>query len=213
MASPAKAGGRRGRRQGEPVSRDAVLRAAKRRFADTGYDKTTLRAIAQDAHVDAAMVIYLFGSKAQLFREAMQLLLDPDVLIASVVGADTDTDTDADVGTRMARAYIGMWEQPDVAASMIAMLQSATSNPDAHEAFRGFMQDYVLAAISGALGGGEDAKLRAMLAATSLVGTAMLRYVIRVPPLATLPAAQIVDLIGPTITRYLTAGAAELKLG
>jgi len=75
------------------------------------------------------------------------------------------------------------------------------------------MQDYVLAAISGALGGGEDAKLRAMLAATSLVGTAMLRYVIRVPPLATLPAAQIVDLIGPTITRYLTAGAAELKLG
>jgi len=109
-----------------------VLRAAKRRFADTGYDKTTLRAIAQDAHVDAAMVIYLFGSKAQLFREAMQLLLDPDVLIASVVGADTDTDTDADVGTRMARAYIGMWEQPDVAASMIAMLQSATSNPDAH---------------------------------------------------------------------------------
>jgi hypothetical protein len=105
-----------------------------------------------------------------------------------------------------------MWETPDTADSMRAMLQSATSNSDAQEAFRGFMQNYVLTAVSGALGGGEHARLRAMLAASNLVGTAMLRYVMEVPPLATLSADEVVRLIAPTVTRYLTADADELGL-
>lgn len=191
------------------MSRDAVLSAAKQRFATEGYEKTTLRAIAQDAHVDPSMVLYLFGSKEELFRESLRLILDPEVLVAALTGA---ADDDADIGTRMVRTYLGIWETPDTAASMRAILQSATSNSDAQDAFRGFMQNYVLTAVSGVLGGGENARLRAMLAASSLVGTAMLRYVIEVPPLATLSADEVVRLIAPTVTRYLTADAAELGL-
>ena len=76
MPSPAKTT-KRGRRHGEPVSRDVVLAAAKKRFASEGYEKTTLRAIARDAHVDPSMVLYLFGSKADLFRESLQLIWTP----------------------------------------------------------------------------------------------------------------------------------------
>ena len=188
------------------MSRDAVLRAAKQRFAVEGYEKTTLRSIADDAHVDPSMVLYLFGSKAELFRESLRLIIDPDALAAAIAEGDDD------IGTRMVRTYLEIWEHPDTAASMVAMLQSATSNSDAHEAFRAFMQTYVLTAVSGALGGGEHARLRAMLAATNLVGTAILRYVMRVPPLATLPADAIVRLIAPSVTRYLTASAQELGL-
>jgi AcrR family transcriptional regulator len=206
MASPAKTTRRRGRRQGEPVSRDVVLRAAKQRFAAVGYEKTTLRAIARDARVDPSMVLYLFGSKADLFRESLRLILDPEVLVAALSGGE------GDVGTRMARTYLGIWEHPDTAASMRAMLQSATSNTDAHDAFRGFIQNYVLTAVSGVLGGGDQARLRAMLAASNLVGTAILRYVMQVPPLATLPTDDVVRLIAPTLTRYLTADAHELGL-
>ena len=207
MAPPAKTTSRRrGRRQGEPVSRHAVLRAAKQRFAVEGYEKTTLRSIANDAHVDPSMVLYLFGSKAELFRESLRLIIDPDVLVAALA------DGDGDIGTRMVRTYLGIWEHPDTAASMVAMLQSATSNSDAHDAFRAFMQSYVLTAVSGALGGGEQARLRAMLAATNLVGTAILRYVMQVAPLATLPAEDVVKLIAPSVTRYLTASAEELGL-
>jgi hypothetical protein len=67
-------------------------------------------------------------------------------------------------------------------------------------------------AVSGVLGGGEQARLRALLAATSLVGTAMLRYLIEVPPLVTLPVDDVVRLVAPTVTRYLTADAKELGL-
>ena len=191
------------------MSRDAVLSAAKQRFATDGYEKTTLRAIANDAHVDPSMVLYLFGSKEELFRESLRLILDPEVLVAALTGA---ADDDPDIGTRMARTYLGIWETPDTAATMRAMLQSATSNTDANDAFRGFMQNYVLTAVSGVLGGGEQARLRAMLAASNLVGTAVLRYIIQVPPLATLSADEVVALIAPTVTRYLTADASELGL-
>jgi AcrR family transcriptional regulator len=191
------------------VSRDAVLSAAKQRFATEGYEKTTLRAIANDAQVDPSMVLYLFGSKEELFRESLRLILDPEVLVAALTGA---TDDDPDIGTRMVRTYLRIWETPDTAATMRAMLQSATSNTDANDAFRGFVQNYVLTAVSGVLGGGEQARLRAMLAASNLVGTAVLRYIIQVPPLATLPADEVVALIAPTVTRYLTADADVLGL-
>lgn len=209
MPAPAKTPRRRGRRQGEPVSRDAVLAAAKKRFATDGYEKTTLRAVARDAHVDPSMVLYLFGSKADLFRESLQLILDPEDLVAALAGGPDDA---ADVGTRMVRTYLRIWESPETGPSMVAMLQSATSNTDAHEAFRAFMQNYVLTAVSGGLGGGEQARLRAMLAASQLVGTAMLRYVMKVAPMATLPGDDLIRLIAPTVTRYLTADAGELGL-
>lgn len=188
------------------MSRDAVLTAAKERFATDGYEKTTLRAIAADAHVDPSMVLYLFGSKEELFRESLRLIMDPDVLVAAL------TEGDGDVGTRMVRTYLGIWEGPDTAASMRTMLQSATSNADAHEAFRGFMQSYVQPAVAAALGGGQQARLRSMLAASQLVGVAMLRYVIQIPPLTTLSVDELVALIAPTVTRYLTADAAELGI-
>lgn len=209
MPSPAKTVKRRGRRQGEPVSREAVLAAAKARFASEGYEKTTLRAIADDAHVDPSMVLYLFGSKADLYRESLRLILDPEVLVAALAGT---ADDDPDVGTRMVHVYLRIWESPETGPSMVAMLQSATSNPDAHEAFRTFIQNYVLTAVSGVLGGGDQARLRAMLAGSQLVGMAMLRYVMKVPPLATLSGDEVVRLVAPTVTRYLTADAAELGL-
>src|SRR6185503_5105499 len=111
MAPPAKTTSRRrGRRQGEPVSREAVLRAAKQRFAVEGYEKTTLRAIANDARVDPSMVLYLFGSKAALFRESLRLIVDPDALVAAL------GDGDGEIGSRMVRAYLGIWAHPDTAA-------------------------------------------------------------------------------------------------
>ncbi|BAX91603.1 TetR family transcriptional regulator [Mycobacterium shigaense] len=197
---------RRGRRQGEPVSRDAVLRAAKQQFAKHGYDKTTLRAIADDARVDPSMILYLFGSKAALFRESMKLVLPSDLLTTVL------TEKNDDLGFLVVQAYLAIWEQPDTAASMASMVQSATSNSDANEAFRSFLHDYLLTAVSDALGGGEEARLRATLAATNLVGTAMLRYIMRVPPLSSLGVDDVVRLLGPAVHRFLTAPADELAL-
>ncbi|WP_082147562.1 TetR family transcriptional regulator [Mycobacterium nebraskense] len=205
--SPSGIQKRRGRRQGEPVSKDVVLRAAKQRFAAQGYEKTTLRQVADDAHVDAAMVLYLFGSKAELFRESMRLVLDAGVLVAAMTDGPRE-----DIGIRLVRAYLRIWEEPETGPTMVAMLHSAMLNSDAYEAFRDFMRGYVMAAISGVLGEGPDTVLRANLAGTNLVGTALFRYVMRVGPLADLRTDEVVGLIAPSVQRYLTAAAAELGL-
>ena len=189
------------------MSKDVVLRAAKQRFAEQGYEKTTLRQIARDAHVDAAMVLYLFGSKAELFRESMRLVLDADMLVAAMTDGSRE-----DIGTRLTRAYLRIWDEPDTGPTMVAMLHSAMLNADAYEAFRDFMRGYVLATISGVLGDGPDTRLRANLAGTNLVGTALLRYVMRVGPLTDLSTDEVVGLIAPSVQRYLTADAEELGL-
>ncbi len=152
------------------------------------------------------MVLYLFGSKAELFRESMKLVLPANLLTSELAAKDDD------LGCRVVRAYLGIWERPDTAATMASMVQSATSNSDANDAFRGFLHDYLLTAVSGALGGGDEARLRAMLAATNLVGTAMLRYIMRVPPLSSLGVDEVVALIGPAVHRFLTIPADELGL-
>ncbi|KUI28654.1 TetR family transcriptional regulator [Mycobacterium sp. IS-1496] len=206
MAPPANTPRRRGRRQGEPVSREVVLTAARKRFAADGYERTTLRAIAKDAHVDPSMVLYLFGSKLDLFRESLRLIIDPQVLVAAL------SEAGGDVGARLVRVYLQIWESSETGPSMVVMLQSATSSSEAHEAFQSFIRTYVLTAVAGVLGGDEHARLRATLAATTLVGTAMLRYVMKIPPLATLPGDELVPLLAPTVTRYLTADAEELGL-
>lgn len=188
------------------MPREVVLAVAKERFARDGYEKTTLRAIARDAGVDPSMVLYLFGSKADLFRESLRLVVDPQPLVAVM------TDGDGSVGERLVRRYLHIWESPETASTMAATLASATSNPDAKEAFRTFVRDYVLTAVSAVIGGDEQARLRAQLVATSLIGTSLMRYVIPVPPLADLPTEDVVKAIAPTVTRYLTVGAGELGL-
>ena len=188
------------------MPREVVLTAAKERFARDGYDKTTLRAIAGDAAVDPSMVLYLFGSKADLFRESLRLVVDPKPLVAAM------TEGDGTVGERLVRQYLDIWESPETAPTMVATLASATSNPDAKEAFRSFLRDYVLTTVAAVIGGDEEARLRAQLVATSLIGTSLMRYVIPVPPLADMPTEDVVKIVAPTVTRYLACGAKELGL-
>ena len=56
----------------------------------------------------------------------------------------------------------------------------------------------------------EDAELRATLLGSQLIGMAIARYVIALPPLSTASTAELVAAYGPTIQRYLT-GKCELS--
>ena len=62
---------KRGRRPGPSTTRDAILAAARERFAEYGYDRVRMRDVAADAGVDVALVTYHFGSKDGLFGAAL----------------------------------------------------------------------------------------------------------------------------------------------
>ena len=76
---------------------------------------------------------------------------------------------------------MGIWDQPETAAEHDSTV-SLRHRKRASEAFLSSCTTPLRgSAVSSALGGVNEA-MRAKLAATNLVGTAMLRYIMRVPP-------------------------------
>lgn len=55
---------------------ERILAAARQIFAELGYDRTTIRAVALAAGVDAGLVMHYFGSKDLLFAQAAEVPAD-----------------------------------------------------------------------------------------------------------------------------------------
>src|ERR1700754_38528 len=69
-----------GMRRSSMETKAVILAAAKERFAQSGFERATIRAIASDANIDPSMVMRYFGNKDQLFAAAADFDLDfPDL--------------------------------------------------------------------------------------------------------------------------------------
>lgn len=205
MATPAhpRASSHRPSRKGPRAAGDRradILDAARRSFGENGYAATTLRGVAKAAGVDVALVPYYFGNKRDLFAAVMHVPVRPAEVIdrAFAEGA-------AVAGARLVDAFLGLWEDPTTGSAFLAMFRSAMSDEDARRAFSEFASDEILASYAKHLGDDDDeARLRAGLAASQLLGMVMVRHVLRVEPHASLTHDQVVALLGPTVQRYLT---------
>jgi Tetracyclin repressor-like, C-terminal domain len=111
------------------------------------------------------------------------------------------------IGERMVWVLLSIWDQTANNSPMLALVRSAVGDERAAAMLREFITEEVLGRIAEELGS-PDAKLRAALAGSQLVGLMMARYIIRVEPLASAPAAQLAAAAGPTLQRYLTGDIA-----
>jgi AcrR family transcriptional regulator len=194
MKKSAKAG----RRTGESTTREDILAAARKRFAELGYAATSMRRIAADAGVDPALVHYFFDGKEDLFRSAMQLPYSPADIIRPVL-----VDGIEDAGRGIVRRFMQVWEDPDAREPLLAMVRSASSQAGSGQVLREFVAREVQPHIAAATGA-EDGALRATLVGAALVGLVVERYVIELEPLASADPETIVEWVGPTVQRYLT---------
>jgi AcrR family transcriptional regulator len=188
---------RSGRRPGTPETRDAILAVARRGFATRGYQATSLRAIATEAGVDPALVIHYFGSKEGLFTAATGMPASLPELFASFAGLPARDRVQA-----LVRGYLEMVDSDESRNAIIALVRSAVSNETAAATLRDFMTAQLLPVIV-AMTDEPDARLRASLVAAQLIGTAMLRHVLRVEPLARATHDEIVALMAPAIEQYV----------
>ncbi|MFD8912874.1 TetR family transcriptional regulator [Streptomyces sp. NPDC059575] len=194
-----------GRRRGRPPrtesgdTRDRILAAAREEFSERGYEKTSVRGIAKAAGVDSALVHHYFGTKDQIFEAAVTVSFAPALAAPdAIVEGPLDT-----VGERFTRFVFGVWENPATRAPLLAIVRSAVNNEAAAAVFRRLVAAQLLHRIADRIGG-PDAELRAELAAAQLVGTAMLRYVIKVEPLASADVERIVARLAPVVQGHLT---------
>jgi AcrR family transcriptional regulator len=187
----------RGRRRGETRTRDAILESGRRLFAERGYDRTSLRAIARDAGVDPSLVAHFFGSKQRLFVEVVELPFDPAEVLPEILLGERAT-----VGMRLAGFFVRLLENPEARARVIGVVRAAASEPEAARLVRELLMREVWAP-AAALLGVEDAELRVNLVGSQAVGLVMARYVVAAEPLASLPPEKLAAAIGPTLQRYL----------
>lgn len=188
---------RTGRRPGSGGTRDRILAAARSDFGRVGYEGATIRGIAGRAKVDPALVLHYFDSKDGVFRAAVQFPIDPAEFIPKLLEPGLEG-----LGERLTRFFVEAWDSP-AGSPLIAVIRSVVGNEEAAALMRDFVSREVLGRIARALDL-DQPQLRASLVATQLVGLAMLRYVIRLEPIASARVDDIVTWLGPTLQRYLT---------
>ena len=192
---------RRGRRPGASGTRQAILDAARTRFAEDGYAAATIRKIAADAGVDAALVMQFYRSKDELFAAVMSV--SPEALARIEQSFNGPEDT---LGERVTRAHLTLWEgDPEDSEALLAMLRAAISTPQAAAQLREFIQARLLKQLSRRLSDGHDAAVRSGLAASMLMGVIVGRRIVQVPALAEEDLEAIIGRVAPAVQTLLTA--------
>lgn len=189
---------RTGRRSGGGSTREVIIDSARRLFSERGYDGASMRAIASDAGVDAALVVHFFGTKATLLGAAIKWPFDPELEVANVLARGR-----AHVGRRLVELFVRTWDQEERRNPILTLLCAASTEPQAAHMLREFLRQRLLAPLMQQLGS-DRPELRANLAASQLVGLGITRYVLDLEPLASANPADVIAWIAPTIQRYLT---------
>jgi AcrR family transcriptional regulator len=174
------------------ATRAAILAAAREHFAASGYHAATIRAIATTAQIDPALVMRYYGNKEGLFAAAAEFdlrLPDLGALPRRAVGAALVTH------------FLDRWEGDD---TLMALLRTAVTNEAAAARMQAIFATQVaphIAKLSGQPRG--EVAARAGLIATQILGLALCRYVLKLPPVVALKRAEVVRRVGATVQGYL----------
>jgi AcrR family transcriptional regulator len=176
------------------TARDRILSAAILRFSRQSYDTTGLREIAADASVDVAYVHRCFGSKRQLFAEAVNKVMQADRVF------DEPPDNLADTLTRRVFERDSTKIADDVGP--LDIMVRSLSCPEAigvlHDAI---LKDFV-EPLSESFG--APAMRRAALIAAFLAGISIFRNVIGIEVLRETEGGELEAMVGGTLRTMMS---------
>ncbi len=191
---------RTGRRPGNQDTREAILKAARKTFAERGYDGASIRAIATSAGVDPALVHHYFGTKDDLFLATVEAPIDPGALVTKIVAGDRDG-----LPERLIRNFLAVWDHPVTGPAVLALVRSGVQHEWSARMLREFVAAKILRRVVAHLdiADAAEAQLRGSLLASQMIGLAMIRYVVKLEPLASADPDTVVAAVAPNVRRYL----------
>jgi Transcriptional regulator len=196
----------RGRRPvGGPDAREVILTAAGELFAELGFERTTMRAVATRADVDAALIHHYFVNKEGLLAAALVLPVDPAALLA---GLDEDPEH---AGEAVVRRVLGFWEaDPETRRRLLGLIRVGLSHEYAANVLRDLLGRTILTALARVVAD-DHRPLRAALVGTQMGGLLLGRYVLGIHAVRDATPEQLVVAIGPVVQHYLVGpvGGAE----
>ena len=198
----------RGRRRKDAAAdtRSTIVKAAAAEFASRGYESASMRSIARKAGVDPALVHHYFAEKADLFAESISAPIRPDRIVKEILAGPREQ-----IGENIIRFLLGALEERGARTRIISLLHTALGQEFAATMLRQFLAREVLQRLASAIGG-ESQELRASLAASQIVGLIIARYGIRIEPLASAPAEEIIQRVGAVVQWHLTGGGPSASL-
>lgn len=174
-----------------------ILTAARKAFADTGLAGTTIRSVARQADVDPALVYHYFGSKEGLLDAATT---PPQRWLESV--AKTWTTPTPELGSALLRLMLSAWADDEIGPVLRAVLQTAAHDPVTREKLRKIVEGSLMGVSH--LGSDErDRLVRSGLVSSQLMGLAMMRYVWRIEPVASMSDDELVAAVAPNLRHYI----------
>jgi len=178
--------------------RDAVLDAARAAFHARGYAKTSVKAVAAAAGVAPEVVSKYYQSKDKLFAAALRLPFDPGSAIPQLVAPGLEG-----MGERLTRVTLETLGDPETRDDLIALARAGSSTGKAVAGMKSLIEQDIVDRLALVIGV-PDARLRANLITSYLMGVAINRYVLRLDPLSSMSDEDVIRLVSPTVQDWLT---------
>lgn len=145
------------------------------------------------------MVHHFFDGKDELFALSVELPANPADVLSGVESVDPGQRAEAIV-----RAVLRLWEGP-AQHGLVAFVRGTLGSKAKTALMREMLTHTVLSTIMAELPGTpEEKRMRASLVATQIVGLMLMRYVVRLDPLASVSQDDVVRLVAPNVQHYLT---------
>ena len=174
-----------------------IVAAAREQFAETGWAGTTIRAIARSADVDPALVYHYFGSKEGLLDAATN---PPQKWLESI--AEVWTTPIQQLGKALITLLLASWADDEIGPTLRAILQTAAHEPTTREKLRRVVEGSLMGVSE--LGSDERDRLtRSGLISSQMMGVALMRYVWKIEPVASMPVDEVVAAIAPNLQHYV----------
>ena len=167
----------------------AILDAARQLFAESGFERATIRAVASRAGVDPALVMQYFGSKEGLFAAAAKWSGEHETVL---------TASKEQVPAAALRDMLEKFEGAGDREAAVALMRNCLTHPEASRIMRDEVMCDRSAAVARALDG-EDAELRAGLIGACMIGLGMARYLLELPAVAGASQQDVQRLMEPVL--------------
>ncbi len=174
-----------------------IVASARDQFAADGWAGTTIRAIARSADVDPALVYHYFGSKEGLLDAATN---PPQKWLESI--AEVWTTPIEQLGKALITLLLASWTDDEIGPTLRAILQTAAHEPSTREKLRRVVEGSLMGVSK--LGSDErDRLVRSGLIGSQMMGFALMRYVWKIEPVASMSEAEVIAAIAPNLQRYI----------
>jgi AcrR family transcriptional regulator len=179
-----------------------IVAAARDQFAENGWAGTTIRAIARSADVDPALVYHYFGSKEGLLDAATN---PPQKWLESI--AEVWTTPIEQLGKALITLLLVSWADNDIGPTLRAILQTAAHEPSTREKLRRVVEGSLMGVSK--LGSDEQDRLvRSGLIGSQMMGFALMRFVWKIEPVASMSNNEAIAAIAPNLQRYVDGDVA-----